>query len=105
MATLVLNAPTWKVQEEGAKSFDGILATGVGSGYAIAGTLVGQLKPGCIVVVLNKGRQLRAEGTLIRLEPKGRTESGMQRYDVWIRDLQQTEYRPELLNRCGVGVR
>ncbi len=105
MATLVLNAPTWREQDEGAKSFEGILATGVGSGYAIASTLAGKLKPGSPVVLLNKDRRLRAEGTLVRLEPKGRTGSGMQRYDVWIRDLQQTDYRPEALNRCGVAVR
>lgn len=105
MATLVLNAPTWRERDDDAKSFETIVATGVGSGYAIASTLVGRIAPGSTVVVLNKERQLRAEGTLVRLEPKERTASGMQRYDVWIRDLQPTEYRPEALNRCGVAVR
>ena len=104
MVTLVLNAPTSRERANGAKSFDGILATGVGPGYAIASTLVGRLTPGCSVVVLNKERHCRAEGTLVRLEPKERTASGMQRYDVWIRDLRRTAYHPEALNRCGVAV-
>jgi hypothetical protein len=35
MKTLVLNAPSWRENEDGAKSFHQILATGRGDGYAM----------------------------------------------------------------------
>ena len=104
MATLVLNAPTWRENEDGAKSFESMLASGVGAGYAIAASLVTLVSRGCTVVILNKEKGLRAEGTLVRLQPVGKTRSGMRRYDVHMQDLRQVRYRPEALNRCGVAV-
>lgn len=105
MPTLILNAPSWRENEDGAKSFQSILASGRGDGYAIASPLVSQIVPGCPVVVLNKERARRAEGTLVRLEPTSKTDSGMQRYNVWMKDLREVPYQPEALNRCGVAVR
>lgn len=105
MATLILNAPTWRENEDGAKTFESMLATGVADGYAIASTLVGRLSPGCAVVVLNKEKGQRAEGTLLRLQPAGMTKSGIQRYNVHIAGLRCVRYCAELLNRCGVAVK
>jgi hypothetical protein len=105
MKTLVLHAPSWRENEEGAKSFPEMLRTCRGDGYAIASTLYSQIRPGCPVVVLNKERRLRAVGTLIKLEAAGKTGSGMQRYNVYIQNLVPVDYRPEAINRCGVAVR
>jgi hypothetical protein len=57
------------------------------------------------VVVLNKEQRERAEGTLDRLEKAGKAANGMQRYNVYIRDLSKVDYQPEALNRCGIAVR
>jgi hypothetical protein len=105
METLVLNAPSWRENEDGAKSFESMEASGRGDGYAIASTLVTRIAPGCPVVVLNKERSLRAEGTLLRLVPTSKTASGIQRYDVYMSGLRRVPYRPEALNRCGVAVK
>ncbi len=104
MATLVLHAPSWKENEDGAKSFEQICSSGVGAGYAIPQHLRDLLHAGCGVVVLNKDRELRAEGTIVRLEPTGKTESGMVRYDVHIHNLRPAAYKPEMLRRTGIDV-
>jgi hypothetical protein len=66
---------------------------------------VGEVHSGCRVVVLNKEQRERAEGTLDRLEKAGKAANGMQRYNVYIRDLSKVDYQPEALNRCGIAVR
>jgi len=104
MAILAINAPRWRVRQENAMSFEEILRLGIGRGYAIYNNIFNQLSPGCSVVVLDKDRELRAEGQLIELVPRDRTNNGIQRYDVRIRNLIEVPYRPECLNRCGVAV-
>jgi hypothetical protein len=104
MAILVINAPRWRVGQENARSFEEILRLGIGEGYAIYNNIFDQLFPGCGVVVLDKDRNLRAEGQLTRLVPTNRTNNGIQRYDVYIRNLIEVPYRAECLNRCGVAV-
>ena len=105
MPTLVLNVPTWREEQDGARSFESTMATGIGEGFAIASTLVGHVRPGIPVIVLNKQRGLRAEGFVVRLQPTVKTGSGMQRYNVWMRDLEMKPYADEAVNRCGVGIK
>ena len=45
---------------------------------------------GCTVVILDKQYRKRAEATIVRFELAGKTESGMQRYNVHFKDAQET---------------
>jgi hypothetical protein len=102
--TLVIHTPRWRVDAEGERSFEDVLASGVGDGYAIPARLAALLSPGARVVLLCKDQRQRAEGVLERLRPTGKTGSGMVRYEVTIRDLQTVPYEPEALGRTGVAV-
>ena len=78
MPTLVIHAPTGKVQSgDNKKSFERTFADGIGTGYAIAWHLHHQLYPGCGVVVLDKDQAKRAEGKLVRLVEVDKTKTGM----------------------------
>ena len=104
MATLVIHAPSEKVQSEQKRSFESTVRLGVGDGYAIARDLRARITLGCRVVVLDKGGERRAEGTLVRLVATSKTGNGIQRYDVHMKDLKEVPYKPENLNRNGVAV-
>ena len=104
MSTLVINAPKAKVEQTRAQSFEATFASGVGDGYAITKILFAQLSAGCGVVLLDKDQGKRAEGTLVQLVPTEKTENGIQRYDVHIKNLKMVPYKPESLNRNGVAV-
>lgn len=104
MSTLVIHAPAAKAQQENKRSFQDTFERGVGDSYAISRNLVAQLIPGCNVVLLDKWQDLRAEGTLVRLEPTEKAGNGIQRYDVHIENLKMVPYKPESLNRNGVAV-
>jgi hypothetical protein len=102
--TLVIHAPKEKVVTEQKRSFQRTLATGIGDEYAIYADLYPQICVGCRVVVLSKDERRRAEGTLVKLVPTCKTKNGIQRYDVYIKDLKEVNYKSERLNRCGVAV-
>jgi hypothetical protein len=104
MTTLVIHTPSSKVVQEAKRSFEKTLESKVGDEYAIYRPLLPRLNPGCRVVVLDKDQEKRAEGTLVKLEPRSKTDNGIQRYDVHIVDLKRVEYQPEALNRCGIAV-
>jgi hypothetical protein len=104
MTTLVIHAPSRKVAQEAKRSFEKTLQSKVGDEYAINRHLLPRLNSGCRVVVLDKEQEKRAEGTLVKLEPRSKTDNGIQRYDVHIADLKRVEYQPEVLNRCGIAV-
>jgi hypothetical protein len=104
MATLVINAPMAKVQQQGSRSFYSTFKSSVGDEYAISASLRAQLSPGCKVVLLSTDEDKRAEGDLVKLVPKSKTKSGMQRYDVHIKNLKMVPYKPENINRYGVAV-
>lgn len=104
MTTLVIHAPSSKVAQESKWSFEKTLESKVGDEYAIYQNLFLRLSPRARVVVLDKDQRKRAEGTLIRLESRSKTDNGIQRYDVHITDLKRVEYKPEVLNRCGIAV-
>src|SRR5438045_1079830 len=104
MPTLVINVPSWKENESGAKSFRQICSDQVASGFAIWTRLIDRINPGCPVVLLCKDQRRRAEGKIARLIPTEKTGSGIQRYDVHIVDLRLVPYKPEDLNRNGVAV-
>jgi hypothetical protein len=104
MSTLVIHAPLSKAQQQGKRSFAQTITTGVGDGYAINRRLRQQVNPGDGVIVLDKDARRRAEGTMTGLQPNGWTGNGIQRYDVFTRDLAIVPYQSEALNRNGVAV-
>ena len=106
MITLVIHAPDHRVKRTGAKSFEAVLADGIGKGYILSQREVSKLLPGSKVVLLRKdGLERRAEGWLVvRPVPTMKTPRGKQRYDVHINDLREVSYQPEKLNRYGVAV-
>jgi hypothetical protein len=104
MSALVIHAPKRKVEAEGKRSFEETLRTGVGDGYAIARSLVKQVNPGSKVILLDKWRDLRAEGVLLQLVPTEKTGNGIQRYDVHVKDWRSVPYKTESVNRNGVAV-
>jgi hypothetical protein len=104
MLTLVINAPKTKVQEENKQSFEKTFRSGIGDEYAIWSHWVPLLVTGSRVVLLSKDEELRAEGELLELIPKSKTGSGIQRYDVHIKNLKMVPYKPERLNRNGVAI-
>jgi hypothetical protein len=104
MTTLIIHAPREKVEQEGKRSFSQTMRSGIGDAYAIPSDKAHRLRRGDKVVVLSKDERRRAEGYLVDLLPNGRTKTGMQRYDVHIRDLEEVSYKPEPLGRTGVAV-
>jgi hypothetical protein len=105
MPTLYLSAPYDKSQQGSSfyKDFYTILQSGIGPDYAIYSHLVGQINPGMKVVLFDRVRHLRAEGTVIHLNPK--PSNRIQRYDVHIRNLSAVHYtNPPGVNRCGVEI-
>ena len=63
MTSLVLHAPSGKARQEGKKSFDDTVRDGIGDRYAIGSKSYQQTRPGCRVVILDKDKRRRAEGT------------------------------------------
>jgi hypothetical protein len=104
MAALVIHAPKEKNQTESKRSFDTTFKSGIGDGYAIWKSLASQITPNCKVIVLSKDERKRAEGVLVKLVPVEKTASGIQRYDVKMRDLKMVPFKDERLNRNGVAV-
>lgn len=104
MPSLVINAPKQQVILNNKKSFQETLNSGIGQGYAINSTLFRQIYLGCRVVLLSKDQRLRAEGELVKLVPTFKTKNGIQRYDVYIKNLTTVTYKPERLNHNGVAV-
>ncbi|MGC2616458.1 MAG: hypothetical protein WA354_20665 [Terracidiphilus sp.] len=104
MSTLVIHAPSKKTQQENKRSFHQTFESGVGDNYAISKNLFYRLSAGCNVILLDKWKDLRAEGTLVRLEKTEKAGNGLQRYDVQIENLRMVPYKPENLNRNGVAV-
>jgi hypothetical protein len=104
MTTLVIHAPSGKARLEDKRSFDDTFKYRVGDRYAIDRNSYRQLDSGCDVVLLDKDTKRRAEGTLVRLEEAGSTETGMLRYNVHIENLRMMQYKPERLTRCGIAV-
>ena len=102
MPALVIHTPQYRVAD-GERSFEQVLNTGVGVGYALTSNM-SSLPSGTAVVLLRKDtRRRRAEGKLIKLVPTGQvTRNGRRRYDVHVRDLKIVEYKPESLDRFGV---
>lgn len=110
MITLVIHTPYHRVKD-GAKSFKAVLADGVGVGYIITPNELSILKSSSnvSVVVLDKDKKQRAEGTLINplinLVPTKKAENGKQRYNVKnIKNLKRVQYKSESLNRNGIAV-
>lgn len=107
MRTLVIHAPDHAVKSHGAQSFDQMVGTGVGPGYAISPADIAKLTiPGSRVVLLRKDKQKgRAEGSLVRIVPTGAyTSNGRQRHDVHVEGFRRVTYESERLNRCGYAI-
>lgn len=116
MPSLIIHTPDYQLVREGTISFEDSFSTGVGRGFALNRTILrqiipsGEINPGWRVVLLCKNRRLRAEGNLVKLIPAEIhgapwfTKNGIRRYDVHMENLVMVQYRPEPLNRNGVGV-
>lgn len=105
MITLYLNAPQWRVGIENCRSFQDMLNTSIGGGYAIPKGEAAKCLPGGNVVLLCQDGKLRAEGKLKALTPTGeKTESGMLRYNVHISELKKTPYNPPSLPLRRTGI-
>lgn len=106
MTTLVIHAPDGKAKK-GEKSFEAVLADGVGVGYAISKKDKTKLLPGSTTVVLlrkDKNRR-RAEGLLVELVLTTRkSPQGIHRYDVHFEKRTVVPYKSEKLNHFGVAV-
>jgi hypothetical protein len=102
-AALVISAPQRTVDAE-APSFEQMLATKVGLGYAISDPDRRKIRIGCKVVILDKGRWKRAEATLVGLDLAEKTRTGMQRYNVRFENPQLKDYSDERLQRWGTSV-
>jgi len=104
MKALVIHAPAYRAIQ-GAKSFEDVLADGVGVGYIIYKIDKSKLQePGSIVVLLSNDLKRRAEGVLVKLNPTIKADNGGQRYDVFVDKWMEVLYKRERLNRCGVAV-
>jgi hypothetical protein len=87
------------------RTFKTIVTNGIGPDYAIYSSLIRQIRAGIDVVVFDRDKQLRAEGTLTGYVAKGTAGNGVKRYDLEIRGLSQVRYRqPPGVNRCGVAL-
>ena len=107
MPTLVIHAPKYQVQQNGKKSFNATLVDGRAEGYAINRrifAIINNNRNICKVVLLSNDEQLRAKGTLIRLQETEMTGNHIQRYNIYIKGLRIVPYRPERLNRNGVNI-
>lgn len=105
MCTLVISTPNHKVVERGSRSFDVVIKTGIGVGYAIFKKDEQKWVKGRKVVVLRKDKdQKRAEGSLDKIVATGKhTTQGYNLFDIYIDNLTVVNYKPENLNRLGVG--
>ena len=118
ITTLVISAPWNKKDEAGYNvgkpgkrySFEYILKTGIGEGYAIGKKYISRLIPGSKVILLRNDKdKKRAEGILVKPPvPTGiYLPQGIQRYNVHFKDAKVVSYRympKEKLNRQGVTV-
>jgi hypothetical protein len=107
MKTLLLAAPKDKDTASGLhRAFNHMIANRVGPEYAIAKSLLIQIVTGMKVVVFDRaGHGRQAQGVVAGVKPTGnKTRTGMLRYNVLIRDLNEVAYtRPPNVNRYGVG--
>jgi hypothetical protein len=106
MKTLVIHAPSSKVNREGKRSFEETVKAEIGDGYAIARTEYPLISIGCDVIVLDNETKKRAEGKLVKLEHEGFTKTGMLRYNVHMENVRCVAYRPipVRLNHRGIAI-
>ncbi len=93
MATLFILARSDKTP-----SFEHILKTGIGPGYAIWEKWAVKIRPGWAVVLLRVDKnKKRAEGIIDRpLVGTNRYVNGVQRYDVHIKDMKEVPFKKEV---------
>lgn len=104
-AALVISASQNKV-EAGTefRSFEQIVSTGVGLGYAISDSDRRKIRIGCKVVILDNARGKRAEAKLTKLELDEKTRTGMQRYNLNLEGAERVDYKYERIERWGTSV-
>jgi len=104
MTTLVIHAPTSKVVSELKRSFENTLKTCIGDGYALTKSERAQISTGCKVIVIDKDTGKMAEARLVKLEHDSWTKNGIERFNVFMSDIQRVGYRSIALNRRGVAL-
>lgn len=104
MTTLAINAPDKRVKD-GADSFETILASGIGKGYAIYPKIKSRLTMGSKVVLIRKDRnKKRAEGILLDLVETNEYVNGIRRYDVHIQNMTKVKFEKVNFNYYGVAI-
>ena len=104
MDTLVIHTPRRMAEQQGKRSFEATLVTGIGDGFFISASQLQQLDTPSYVILLDKDSYRRAEGTLVGLQPSGWTVDGKQRYDVLMQNMALAPYEDIPLQRWGVAV-
>ena len=104
MTRLILHAPKRTTQADEKRSFDRIVATGIGEGYILSRRERELCYPGCQVVILSKDERRRAEGICVKIIPTYKANNYQQRYDIYISMINIVPYHNESLNRNGVAV-
>ena len=123
MPTLVIDAPTMEVVLREAQDFDAVLQLNVGEAYCFTSREADEIRPGRQVIVLDKTKHRRADGTLKGLESVEHARAcskGRSRYDVHLDGLVEVDFDAPLpplslkpkrckdgslyLNRCGVAL-
>ena len=104
MATLVINVPLRMALQQGKRSFEETIFTGIGDRFVISSNQLQQLGTGNELIVLDKDTQQRAEGTLVGLQPNDWTLDHKQRYDVFMQNMVLAQYQNVPLRRWGVSV-
>ena len=103
--TLIIHAPARR-STSGPNSFNSILKTGLGPGYALSKKEANIIMPGFKLVLLRKDKdKARAEGQLVKIVATDRmTPQGLMRYDIYFKDMKLVPYRTERLNHFGVSL-
>jgi hypothetical protein len=105
---LYLSAPIGRTQQGTSgffRTFQTIVANGIGPDYAIYSSIVSQIHSGLKVVVFDRDQQLRAEGTLATYVAKRKAGNGVRRFDLQIDNLHHVPYMsPPAVNHCGVAL-
>lgn len=104
MSALYLSAPNSRVKQgTHQKEFGAILRDHTCPDYAIYSTLYHQVYIGMRVVLFDRKRRLKAEGTVSEIKPKRFNK--VPRYDLVVPNLALVAYtEPPRVNRCGVAL-
>jgi len=106
MSTLIINTPSGQVQPS-KQSFEETLKRCVGVGFAMGKETHTKAQRCKKVIILDKDAKQKAVSVFLSIEKSAlpSTLSGLTRYDVNFEKPLKCQYRPERLNRNGIGIK